>query len=329
MSDTPIKLVFHRDRFGAHIFYPSMNSDAVHKLRHSNVKINGIKDFNMSETIVVPAVERVSSVESENQTIGYLNSETGERMSVSQFRGMVNTLQVAIKAAQNVNNTEEEVRKEVELRTLQGQWHEEKEEVEKHTDHEFEIVDIDYPSDDRLTPLRHFDDEKINYFKVDGKKVATRFMHELAAAEGLTHEDGHKRGTYYVREGSLYSPPSIKLEGRTYDENLGQVRLSNFEGPAIECREYIKSIEIAIRKDFDLWKITHRQPDHITVGFVERSLKSILRAVEGIDSKKRTDDVKTRAVQTIHKVIAEIREFGLSEINSEETSEEEVDILSN
>lgn len=324
------KILFHRDRYGQHIFYSGMNKKAYAEWRYDDLLLNGELPFSLDNTVVVPPVTRVSSIRTENQTTGFVNTETGEHVSVTKHQGMRHNLEQEVNKAVNNGDSEQEVRARVELRKLDEKWTAEEEEVKIHTDFPFEVVDIDYPADDRLEPLRHFDTQKVNQFEVDGKKVAQNFMVHMCEVYGLTRKgDGQgTRGTYEVRDGSSYYSPRMSIEGRTYDEHVGKLRLATFTGSMEECRNYVNSIEKAIRMDIDLWRVHFKQPDHLTVGFVEQKLGSILRAVQSIDTKIKTKNSYERAIALIHQTINETRCFAIEELADEENDDEEVDIFS-
>lgn len=56
------KIIFHRDRFGVHLYYHKMNAEAISAYNHKNgdIFINNDQAFSLSTTMVVPEVKRVS-----------------------------------------------------------------------------------------------------------------------------------------------------------------------------------------------------------------------------------------------------------------------------
>jgi hypothetical protein len=236
------KLIFHRDKYGAHIYYPGMN-EYVPDL----VMLNG-EEFRTKYISIVPPVESLTS------------DLSGDKI-------------------------------------------------------EFEIIDIDYCADDRMTPMRHFNTKRINYFEVSGVDVAKKFIHSLCKSEGLEESVTDRRNTFEVRD--RWSEISMKIEGKIYNENINKVSLRDFQGLRQECQEYINQIESAIRKDFDIWKINDKSPSELTVGFVVTELNKIRNQVSRIDSKLKTKEVYKRALAMIDIMIEESRLFAMKELDKD------------
>lgn len=307
-----MKFTFHKDQFGVHVYYAGMNNNPRHNFSSkSNLKINEIVDFDATTTCVVPAVVRVSSCGKEAQTTGYKNSETGQTMTVSAYNAEETCLRLARDQATHMDD---EVATEIAFRRFGKEWTEESKEVEVHTDYEFEVVDIEYPADERLIPLRHTDDERINYFEVDGKQVALNLAHSLCKDEGLKHDgNGNKRGTYNI---ATYSNLEYwQIEGECYGKPTKHLNLVKFTGDLGECRVYINEIECAVRQCFDEWVVSGKKPSGLTVGVVTKYLDDIAGMLKHVDTKVKTRRAYDKTLGIIARARLEVIQTGLEEIN--------------
>lgn len=308
-----MKFTFHKDQFGVHVYYEGMNENPRRGFNsQSSLKINGTVDFDPTTTCVVPAVVRVSSCSNVFQTTGYKSNVTGKTMTVPAYEAGAQAL---LRDTQpDYDSIEEEVAAKVALRRFQDEWQSESKEVEVHTDHEFEIIDIEYPADERLIPLRHIDNEKINYFKVDGKQVALNIAHGLCKDEGLEHtNDGSSRGTYNI---ASYGIEWWQIEGVRYGNHLKSLSLYEFTGHLSECRRYINEVECAVRACFDEWMVSGKQARGLTVGMVTKHLDEIAGMIKRIDSKIRTHKTHSSALAYVQKARLEVIQTGLEEMNS-------------
>tara|TARA_S200002703_G_C3783460_1_gene241501 strand:+ start:769 stop:1725 length:957 start_codon:yes stop_codon:yes gene_type:complete len=311
-----MKFVFHRDRFDIHVYHPGMN----HEGRNSghDLMLNGTIPFDTRHSLVVPKVKRVSSVKTDNKVVGYVNPTEKLTTTIPLYQAALNDIEQKLENAQLAGDTELEVRAEIELRKFKNEWHEDRQDVETLIDYEFEIVDIDYPADDRMIPMRHVDGQKINYFEVDGRKIALDFIRSLCVGEGLTQDNSNKRRTFYV-EDSRYSGMTFRLEGKSYQTNINLVRLKNFIGTLGECQEYIDSIEKAARLDYDEWVVSGKSPDDLTIGEVTKHLDEIESMIRRIDSKVKTQQQKEYAISRVLQAKNEIRAFAPIEETDDET----------
>ena len=298
-----MKIVFHRDRFDIHVYHPGMNKET----RNSglDLMLNGTIPFDTRHSLVVPKIKRVSSVQMVNALVGYINTAQGTTMTPQEYQTELSNLEQSLANARNAGDTELEVRAEIALRKFNDEWREERQDVEDLTDYEFEIVDIDYPADDRLVPLRHIDGQKINYFEVNGKKVALDFIRSLCVGEGLSENSSGKRRTFKLDD--HYSGIRFRIEGKSYESNVERIRLNNFTGTLCECQKFIDSIEKAARLDFDEWVISGKSPDGLTVGEVTRHLDEIERMIRRIDSKIKTKSQHQWAIDRVLEAKNEIR----------------------
>lgn len=182
----------------------------------------------------------------------------------------------------------------------------------------FAVVDIEYDADDRLTPLRHLGDTKINYFELDSQDVMVKMAHRLCENEGLVHKDpeGHMLGTYHVST-TAYDGFRWLIEGDRYDREMPRITYNQkFVGDIIECRKQIKSVEENIRGCFDTWKICKARPQGLTLGMVEAHLINIAHAVSTIDTKKRTQYNFDRSLKLIELAREEINLLKIREQNT-------------
>jgi hypothetical protein len=300
MSD--VKFTFHKDQFGVHVYYAGANEVRGQFSSRSKLKINATIDFDAATTCIVPPVTRVSQLRTESQLTGYRNSATGQAMTEPAYNTEKRKLN---------NFTNPTLEQEVELTRFQREWEPEEKEVEVHVDHEFEVVDIEYPADERLFPLRHLGNERINYFAVDGKKVAGNLAHSLCKSAGLKLGSSDKRGEYHIpsHSGLEY----WQIEGVYYGKPTKQLNLVVFSGDIGECREYINTIECTVRACFDEWEISGKQPAGLTVGMVTKHLDSITAAVRRVETKKRTSSAYHAALATIAQARLDVIQVGLDE----------------
>jgi len=302
------KFKFFRDKYGVHVYYAGMNRDARIECSQRSLTLNESLPFDPATTIVVPAVTRLSSVTKETQQVGYRSNKTNKTMTVVDFNNRLACLEGNVNSADS-DDIEATTRAEVELRLFIAEWSEETQEIDVHTDYEFEIEDIAYPADDRMIPIRHYDEKHVNYFTVNGTKVAMNLAHALCQTEGFGQNDSGKRKTYNIRYNSL---SYWRIEGRDVPtEPIDAITLRDeYVGDSEECRAYINSIECAVRACFDLWQASYRQPDGLTVGMVTDHLDRIEQRVKRIDSKIKTKREFEGCLAMIQRVKQEIVEMG-------------------
>jgi len=313
------KFTFHKDEFGVYVFYAGMND----KVRRGvcNLKINGTIDFNQDVDCVVPPVVRVSSVATKDQVVGYKHKEDGRTISHTAYNAEHQRLEWA---KSKTITMEEEVATEIAFRRFEKEWEQETQSMTIHTDHKFEVIDILYPADERLIPLRHFDAEQVNYFRTDGKMVALNLAHQLCKDAGLKHESSeHKRGTYHIQ--SYGGLEYWEIEGARYGKPTNKLNLCIFTGTLDECRDYINKIEQCVRSCFDEWDMHAKQPIGLTVGMVTRQLDKILSIVTGIDSKVRTRNTYSDALTAIARARKEVIQEGAKALAGEENLDDPLD----
>ena len=307
MTKEPLK--FHRDKFGACVYYAGMNQNAPAR-RVSGLRINNTVEFDPSVTCVVPEVTRLSATTTETQIKHYRHTD-GQMMSVRGYEADKMKLQNIIDAT-GVSR-DDEIAATIDLSRLTSEWSPEEEQVEKHVDYEFEIIDIEYPADERLIPLRHIGDTQINYFKVDCERVAINMIHTLCKGANLKYSEKNKRRTYSLEErwSSNARPSNWKIEGENYGNPLSQLNLSNdFTGALPECRDRINEIECAVRDCFDNWVISCTSPKALTVGLMTGYLDKIERMVKMIDTKVRTKNQFNQTLRHIELARLEVLELG-------------------
>jgi len=309
------KFTFYKDQFGVYVFYTGINRDVRHQ---GGLKINDTVDFDSSVACVVPPVKRVSSSETEDQITGYKSSVNGKTKTTPAYRAELHNLEGA---AQSVYvDAEDEVKARVKLRRFEEEWDEETQQVEVHTDYEFEIVDIEYPADERLRPLRHLDNEKVNYFQVNGSQVAINFAHLLCKDVDLKHDDeGKKRGTYHIP--SYGTLQYWNIEGNRYGQPTETLRLHDFTGDLAECRKYINEIESCVRGCFDDWEVSGKQPSGLTVGVVTKHLDRILQQVHRIETKIKTKHAYETVLHLIEKAKLDIVDLAVEELEKENSND--------
>lgn len=300
------KFTFHRDRHGVHVYYTGMNDRA--RRVSANLVLNSGIEFDASENAVVPPVQRLSSVETVTQTVGYKNKNTGERMTEPAFDAKHSKLKSDLLLANGGDDIEAKVRAGVVLKQLEEEWEEEEQDVEKHTDYEFEIVDILYPADERLVPMRNYDDERINYFKIQPEKLAIKFARTLCADYNLVENESKKRGTFRFRWDGL---SSWEIEGKEYNDSMKDLNLQReFIGDIDECRAEINTIEKAIRGCVDEWIACGKRPSGLTVGMVVDFLTVMEQQLRRVDSKIKTQRQKDHAINRLNEFRKEVLELG-------------------
>ena len=303
------KLIFHKDQYGVHVYYRGMNSQAP----SYSLMINRTIDFDPSITCVVPSVTSVTLTESKVRKTEWKNSVTGKTMTLVAYDSEYHKLQAE---SNRLGETIEiEVAAKVAFNRFKQEWIVQSEEVEVVTDYEFEVIDIDYPADERLIPLRHLGDTKINHFDVNGGKVALDFANKLALGAGLKFENSYDRGThYYPSYGGL---SYWRIEGKTYGDNMSKVRLHDFTGDLMECRKYINEVESCARSCFDQWVMSGKRPDGLTVGLVTEHLDKIARELQQVQTKIKTQDNYRDTQRLIEKAKAEVIELGTNVLEEE------------
>lgn len=317
------KFIFHKDQFGVVVYYMGMNPNEP-RLLSLEFKINNKTDFDPSKTCVVPLVTRISTTSIETQATGYQHDDGFTTLSVTSYNAKLKALETDVMNAVTDGDVTKEVAAQVALRYLQDHWAVQTEEVDVYKDYDFEIIDIEYPADERLIPLRHLDEVKINYFKVDGELVAKNLIHQLCQEAGLEQKTCGIR--CYGFAGYNNDVYSWRIEGVTYGAPLGKLTLSNFTGHLQDCRVYINEIEAVVRQCFDEWLISGKTSKGLSVKFLIDHLKTIELQVNYIQSKIKTQQYHTGAKNAIALAKAEIEAIGAQElIDGQENSDEEFD----
>jgi len=310
------KLIFHQDQHGVHVYYRGMNIDYLVTQSQAPscfLKINRTIDFDPSITCIVPPVENVTSTESKRQKTKWVNVSTKKTMTLVAYDSEYYKLKAA--ASRTHMTMEEEVAANVEFNRFEKEWQVESEDVDVITEFDFEVIDIDYPADERLIPLRHLGDTKINYFDVDGKKTALDMAHKLCQEAGLKFEDTYKRGTYYFPGyGGL---DYWKIEGKTYGDNMEKIKLHIFTGDLIECRKYINEVERCVRSCFDQWVMSGKRPNGLTVGLVTEHLDKMASKLSFVETKIKTKDHYQDLQRLIKDARAEVIELDAGELKEE------------
>jgi hypothetical protein len=279
----PIK--FYRDEFGIHVYYSEANKGWVGS---KNLKINYDLDFDPSTPCVVPAVTSVTEVKTVDYVDYYLHGD-GRQLTVKAYQGMRSQLQHDEDSAYRRDDTEAELAASIELRKLEFDWNEVRAQKEERDDCKFEVLDIDYPADDRLFPMRHFDSEKINHFIVDGEKVAVDFAHQLCLGAGLksSNDSRHQDGTYDLSHNGL---SYWRIESTYHDPKHGECpKLQEFMGNLSDCQHYVHTIEKAVRRKFDTWASKDSSLGRITAHKLLEKIDSLSTMVERVASKVRTN----------------------------------------
>lgn len=193
----------------------------------------------------------------------------------------------------------------------------------------FEVVDIEYPADERLVPMRHLVGTPVNYFSVDGTAVAVNMLNTLCQNAGLTKKrNGTGAREYHMNDyGGNDIPNRISIEGMNCSEPFHDIKLNQlFTAHKQECREYINDIEVRAREAVDIWLLAGRTAKGLTVGFLINHLALIEGRVHSIRSMKKTQHEHRLALESISRMVSEIKVIGMQAlINDEEKSNEELD----
>lgn len=191
------------------------------------------------------------------------------------------------------------------------------------TDYEFEVIDIDYPADERLIPLRHYNHEKVNYFQVDLMNVAVKLAHSLCQDKfNLKFNNSQKRGTYYLGDPDYYAIFFYwTIEGKQYTEPLiDKIFPRDFIGDLAECNAAIIEVEKAIRACVEEWRAHDKEPSELNVGLVINFLDGVVRKLGTIDPKIRTAKNLRELYDDIHQFRQNVLNFGLKQVENEENS---------
>ena len=311
------KLKFHRDKMGIYVYYAGVNQD----LRHNDYVLNRDIKFNVKENSVVPEPESISTLRTEEKIVGYISlvSKDSCKISVDDYEArklkLVNRKSVATQAG----DVDGEVRAEVGLRQLREGWKEDRQMVKTLTKHEFEVIDIEYPADDRLVPMRHYDDKMVGYFKVDGKFVIDKLAKELCVNAGLVSDaTGSTRGKYNASKTNYYGW-KLTIEGDEFGKpvNEGDV-LKQFSGTMVECHDFIRNAEELVRNCFDQWVASRKYPDKFTVGEMLKQLDSIEFWVNAIHYKVKSKSDHQSARDSINRARSEITRLASEMQNSDD-----------
>tara|TARA_R110000822_G_scaffold21989_11_gene69559 strand:- start:2225 stop:3184 length:960 start_codon:yes stop_codon:yes gene_type:complete len=308
------KLKFHRDKMGIYVYYAGMNSGLCHR----NYVLNGDIEFNAGENAVIPEPERISTLTNEEKVVAYFSHKDNCKILVEDYLDRKNSLSLDHSNAVNSGDVAAEVRAEIALRELNKTWSEDRQTVKTLTNHEFEIVDIEYPADDRLVPIRHYDDKMVGYFKVDGKFVVDKLAQDLCNNAGLVSDStGLTRGKYCASKSSYYGW-KLTIEGDEFGKPVsGGDVVKDFTGTMVECHEFIQKAEGLVRDCFDQWVASRKYPDKFTVGEMLKHLDSIEFWVKSIDFKvksKSNHRYATGAItQAREEIIKAAKEAGISD----------------
>lgn len=310
------KLKFYRDKMGIYVYYAGMNQG----LRHNDYILNGDIIFNIKQNAVVPEPERISTVTNEEKAVGYISNKDGCKISVEDYVNRFDTARSDRNNAKQMHNLDGEVLAEVTLRRLKETWREDRQTVKTFTDHEFEVIDIEYPADDRLVPIRHYDDKMVGYFKVDGKFVVDKLAKDLCNDAGLVGDaNGSTRGKYCASKTNYYGW-KLTIEGDEFGKlvNDGDV-VKDFTGTMVECHEFIKNAEELVRDCFDQWMGSRKYPDKFTVGEMLKQLDSIEFWVNAIKFKIRSKNDHQYAKDAINRARSEIIKLASESGNPDDT----------
>tara|TARA_R110000824_G_scaffold118090_2_gene270238 strand:- start:244 stop:1203 length:960 start_codon:yes stop_codon:yes gene_type:complete len=308
------KLKFHRDKMGIYVYYAGMNPG----LNHRNYVLNGDIEFNAGENAVIPEPERISTLTNEEKVVAYFSHKDNCKILVEDYLDRKNSLSLDHSNAANSGDVDAEVRAEIALRELNKTWSEDRQMVKTLTNHEFEVVDIEYPADDRLMPIRHYDDKMVGYFKVDGRFVVEKLARELCNNAGLVEDaNGYTRGKYCVNT-STYSGLKFHIEGDEFSKTVNRADVTkNFTGTMVECHEFIKEAEELTRGCFDQWIASRKYPDKFTVGEMLKHLDSIEGWVKMIDFKVKSRShhewARSAIVKARQEIIKAANEAGISD----------------
>ena len=319
MSDT--MFTFYKDQWGCHVYYAGRDNNPESM---SGLLINSKIEFDCGQTCVVPPVKSISRTKTETQNAGYVNG-AGKVMSEVAHDTEKQNLTSAIRVAQAARDENAEIAATIQKRNFDSEWTLTTKEVDVDTEYNFEVIDIEYPADERLVPLRHLPGEQINYFQVNGKQVVINLLHKLCQGAGLNPGNGKIREytmhDYHDRD----EPNRIMIEGLSCSGPLQDVKLNSFTGHLQECREYLNEVEGAARACFDLWVLAGKSSVGLTVGFLTKHLDNIRSYVYRIDSKIKTQRSKEYALQQIELARNEILAIGMQEVVSDENNSDDED----
>jgi len=303
---------------GIYVYYAGMNQG----LRGDNYVLNRDIEFNVNENSVIPEPESISTLRTQEEVVNYisLTSKDGCKISVDDYEARKLKLLHEKTAATQTNDMDGEVRAEVGLRQLREGWREDRQMVKTLIKHEFEIIDIEYPADDRLIPIRHYDDRMVAYFKVDGEFVVNKLAKDLCHHVGLVSDGtGLVRGKYHVAKTSYYGWRFI-IEGDEFGNQVdaGDVT-KGFTGTMVECHEFIKNAEELVRNCFDQWVASRKYPDKFTVGEMLKQLDSIKYWVNAIEPKIKSKNSHQYAKNAIADARIKITKLASEQQDSDDT----------
>ena len=314
------KLKFHRDKMGIHVYYTGMNPS----LSYREYVLNGDIAFNTKQNAVVPEPERISTTTIEEKVVAYFSHKDSCKISVEDYHSRQAKINLDLSNAVSAGDVNAEVRAEIALRELRKTWSEVRQEVKTLIDHEFEVVDIEYPADDRLTPMRHYDDKMVGYFKVDGKFVVSKLVKELCEDAGLVADAlGSTRGSYNLSKDNYYGV-KLKIEGDEFGKPLKDSAVMNdFTGTMVECHEFVNKAEGVTRECFDQWIASRKYPDKFTVGEMLKKLDTIEYWVNSLDCKVKSKQDHQYAKNAIAQARVEITELANKQESSDNTEASE------
>lgn len=290
---------FYKDKNGICIYYANASGTT------RSLIINEKTEFNSGNTSVVPLITRVSTVETVTEIIEYTHQKTGEVIYPSVFNTQLDEIN---EIDEEDLTLEELIIHQDKKDELINNWVPIDGPVEKWTDYPFEIIDIDYPSDTRLVPLRHYDISRINYFQIATSAVAKAFAHKLCKEAGLKADNaGNQKGTYKISDYSYLD--YWRIEGKTYKPE--KVNKQSFTGNMEECHAYLDEIEASTQQAFDNWKVNNTPLDEIAIRTVIGNLDAILGYVTRVETKIKTRQQYQWALSKIAETKTELIEAGL------------------
>lgn len=296
---------FYRDREDNYVYF------ADNSRSRSDLRLNGTIPFEPSRNCTLPMPRTLDQVRTKEVVTSYKRVDSDEIISAIEFERRC-------KVYEDIPENELSVEQEVEYVRLKREWEpiQEQQEIQKPVP--FQVIDIEYPADHRLVPMRHLGEpEKANYFTVYGHDVAIAKAHELCRAAGLklvAHEDrkGHERNTYYL-DGNFYW---WRIEGESYCEHKLYKVDKEFTGTLTECQRFISEVEATVQNVFDEWAVAYIEPDYLTVRAIKRALGEIESSVESIDPKVKTHRHKKSALQAITAMKELLREKARKALDS-------------
>lgn len=315
------KFTFHKDQFGVYVFYAHENSTAEYEFRNSEsgkyrLRINKTVDFDPLINCVVPPIKTLAILEIATKVVNYKSNITGKISSVAVHVIELARLQAAVDCNDNPNAITTK-------HSFEKEWLPVSKLIERYIDYDFDVIDIEYPADERLIPLRHLDNERVNYFEVDGIKIALKFAKQLCENVGLKDDgNGEKSRTFWIPNyGNLQY---WTIEGRRYGDYTSKIKLYTFTGDLAECRNYINTVERGIRAAFDEWEVSYKRPSGLTIGVMTKYLDEIQQSLSQVDTKVRTKGAYCTTRGLIQKARQEIVELEMKKEDLDNSFDDDI-----